>query len=82
MGQAEFDDALVRVKKLGEQPPQVLLELYGLFKQATTGDVTGKRPSALKFRDRAKFDAWASHKGKSKDAAMDEYVAVVDRLGG
>ena len=80
MGQKEFDDALARVKTLPDQPPEVLLELYGLYKQATAGDVAGKRPGMLDFKGRAKYDAWASRKGMSSDQAMDEYVAVVDRL--
>lgn len=80
MGQAEFDAALQAVKTLPDQPPEVLLELYGLFKQASTGDATGKRPGMLDFKGRAKYDAWASRKGMSKDAAMDAYVAVVERL--
>lgn len=80
MGQQEFDEALEKVKTLPDQPPNVLLELYGLFKQSTAGDVTGKRPGMLDFRGRAKYDAWAAHKGTSKDAAMDAYIGVVERL--
>lgn len=80
MGQKEFDEALERVKTLPDQPPDVLLELYGLFKQSTTGDVSGKRPGMLDFKGRAKYDAWATRKGMSKDAAMDAYVETVERL--
>ena len=80
MGQKEFDEALEKVKTLPEQPPNVLLELYGLFKQSSAGDVTGKRPGMLDFKGRAKFDAWATRKGMSKIEAMDAYVGVVKRL--
>ena len=80
MGQKEFDEALEKVKTLPDQAPNVLLELYGLFKQSTAGDVTGKRPGMLDFKGRAKYDAWDSRKGMSKDAAMDTYVGVVERL--
>jgi acyl-CoA-binding protein len=80
MGQKEFDEALERVKTLPDQPPDVLLELYGLFKQSTAGDVSGKRPGMLDFKGRAKYDAWATRKGMSKDQAMDAYVEVVERL--
>jgi len=58
----------------------VLLELYGLFKQSTAGDVSGKRPGMLDFKGRAKYDAWATRKGMSKDQAMDAYVETVERL--
>jgi acyl-CoA-binding protein len=59
-----------------------LLELYGLFKQATAGDVSGSRPGMLDFKGRAKYDAWASRKGRSRESAMDAYVKVVLRLAG
>ena len=80
MGQPEFEKALEDVKTLPDQPPNVLLELYGLFKQATVGDVTGKRPGLLDLKGKAKYDAWATRKGMIKEAAMDEYVAVAKRL--
>jgi carboxylesterase len=56
-----------------------MLELYALYKQSTTGDATGSRPGMLDVKGRAKFDAWAKHKGKSKDAAMEAYIALVGR---
>jgi len=80
MGQKEFDEALEKVKTLPDQPPDVLLELYGLFKQSTAGDVSGKRPGMLDFKGRAKYDAWATRKGMSKDQAMDAYIGTVERL--
>ena len=76
-----FEDAQKRVKTLSARPSDgELLELYGLFKQATAGDVSGSRPGMLDFKGRAKFDAWAKRKGSTKDAAMIAYVALVDRL--
>ena len=80
---AKFEDAQARVKKLASAPStDDLLELYALYKQATTGDVSGSRPGMLDMKGRAKFDAWAKKKGISKDDAMTKYVALVDRLGG
>jgi len=78
-----FEDAQSRVKALTQAPSNDdLLELYALFKQATAGDVTGSRPGMMDFKGRAKFDAWAKKKGTGKDAAMEAYVALVDRLCG
>lgn len=77
----QFEGAADRVQKLAKRPNNdVLLELYGLFKQATEGDVSGKRPGMLDLRGRAKWDAWASRKGMSADKARDAYVALVERL--
>jgi diazepam-binding inhibitor (GABA receptor modulator, acyl-CoA-binding protein) len=77
----KFEDAQRRVKALSSTPGNDdLLELYALFKQATAGDVTGSRPGMMDFKGRAKFDAWTKKKGTAKDAAMEAYVALVDRL--
>ena len=79
----KFDDAQKRVKELKSTPSNDdLLELYALYKQATSGDVSGSRPGMMDFKGRAKFDAWAGKKGLSKDDAMSKYVALVDRLVG
>ena len=58
-----------------------MLALYGLYKQATTGDVTGSRPGVFDVKGRAKWDAWAAKKGTPTEQAIDEYVALAKRLG-
>ena len=79
----KFEDAQRRVKELKSAPDtDKLLELYALYKQGTTGDATGSRPGMMDFKGRAKWDAWATKKGTTKDAAMEAYVALVDRLTG
>jgi len=77
----DFQQALTRVKALPATPSNdVLLDLYGLYKQATEGDVQGKRPGMLDLKGRAKYDAWTGRKGLSKDAAKTAYIALVARL--
>ena len=77
----KFEDAQARAKKLTKSPSNDdLLELYALYKQATSGDVSGSRPGMLDLKGRAKFDAWAKRKGLSKDDAMKKYVALVEKL--
>lgn len=76
-----FVDAQQRVKALTTTPaPTDLLELYGLYKQATVGDVSGERPRLLDLKGRAKWDAWASRRGMSASTAMERYIALVARL--
>jgi diazepam-binding inhibitor (GABA receptor modulating acyl-CoA-binding protein) len=41
------------------------LELYALYKQATTGDVNTAQPWKVQLEARAKHDAWSSKKGIS-----------------
>ena len=77
----QFESAVSRSKELTRRPSnEELLQLYGLFKQSTDGDVTGDRPGGFDFRAIAKYDAWAEQKNKSKDQAMQEYIALVGRL--
>ena len=58
----------------------MLLQLYALYKQATEGDVEGKRPGFTDMVGRAKYDAWAAVKGTATDDAMQRYVDLVDSL--
>ena len=75
-----FAEAQARIKPKTGLPGDTLLELYALFKQATFGDATGERPGVLDLRGRAKFDAWAGHRGQTRDAAMQVYIALVEKL--
>ncbi|MBA2540962.1 MAG: acyl-CoA-binding protein [Deltaproteobacteria bacterium] len=72
-----FADAQAKIKPVTGLGNDTMLELYALYKQSTTGDATGSRPGMLDLKGRAKFDAWAKHKGASKDAAMEAYIALV-----
>ena len=77
----KFEDAQKRVKTLKSNPGNdKLLALYALYKQGTSGDVSGKRPGMLDMKGRAKYDGWAKQKGMMKDAAMQAYVDLVDGL--
>ena len=76
-----FDAAVAASKKLPEKPDNMtLLKIYSLYKQATEGDVEGKRPGFTDMVGRAKYDAWASLKGKGADEAMQEYVDLIESL--
>ncbi|MEE8410127.1 MAG: acyl-CoA-binding protein [Myxococcota bacterium] len=77
----KFKEAQEKVNGLTQRPSnEELLELYGLYKQGTTGDVSGKRPGMLDMKGRAKYDAWTKQKGTAGDTAKETYVALVDDL--
>jgi diazepam-binding inhibitor (GABA receptor modulating acyl-CoA-binding protein) len=77
----DFVACTERVQTLKTKPStDELLELYALFKQATSGDVSSARPGIFDIKGRKKFDAWASKKGTTSDAAMAAYVALVNNL--
>ena len=76
-----FDKAVTESKQLPEKPDNMtLLKIYALYKQATEGDCEGKRPGFTDMVGRAKYDAWAAIKGKSSEAAMQEYVDLIESL--
>ncbi|XP_075256800.1 acyl-CoA-binding protein-like [Convolutriloba macropyga] len=78
-----FNKAAEEVKNLTSKPTdQELLALYGLFKQATVGDVNTSRPGMLDLKGKAKWDAWNALKGKSKEDAETEYIAKVEEMKG
>jgi diazepam-binding inhibitor (GABA receptor modulator, acyl-CoA-binding protein) len=77
----EFEEAVAITKTLTVRPAnEILLKLYGLFKQATEGDINGERPGGFDFKGAAKYDAWESEKGKSAADAMQEYINLVNSL--
>jgi acyl-CoA-binding protein len=79
--QAEFESCQEEVKQLSARPSNNdLLTLYATFKQATVGDVQGKRPGMLDVAGRAKFDAWGKLSGSDAEAAMQSYIAKVREL--
>ena len=77
-----FQQAVARSKTLTEKPGNdILLQLYALYKQATEGDINIESPSNMfDFVAKAKYEAWAALKGKPKDAAMKEYVQLINKL--
>ena len=78
---AQFDKAVAESKSLPEKPDNMtLLKIYALYKQATAGDVEGKRPGFTDMIGRAKWDAWNEAKGKSGDEAMQEYIDLIESL--
>ena len=83
MSNALFEQAAEAAKSLPEKPDNdTLLKLYALYKQGTTGDVTGDKPGFFDFVGLAKYDAWEQLQGTSAEDAQDQYVALVRELGG
>jgi acyl-CoA-binding protein len=79
----QFEIAAREAQNLSRKPDnQTLLQLYAYYKQATAGDVSGKRPGITDMRGQAKFDAWKKTQGMSKEAAMQAYIDLVARLKG
>jgi diazepam-binding inhibitor (GABA receptor modulating acyl-CoA-binding protein) len=76
-----FEQAVADSKALPEKPDNMtLLKIYAMYKQASAGDVEGKRPGFTDMVGRAKWDAWNEFKGKSSDEAMQAYVDLIESL--
>lgn len=77
----QFKKASADVNGLSERPSnEDLLALYAFYKQATEGDNQTERPGGFDFKAAAKYNAWEKLSGTSKDQAMEQYIALVDRL--
>jgi acyl-CoA-binding protein len=84
---SELDDRFTAAadasKTLPARPDNdTLLAMYALYKQATVGDVEGKRPGFTDPVGKAKYDAWAKIKGMGADDAKAAYADLVEGLAG
>ena len=78
---ADFEAAVANSKKLSERPDNAtLLKIYGLYKQATAGDNSEKKPGFGDMVGRAKWDAWNACKGTPSDDAKRQYIALIESL--
>jgi len=76
-----FERAQAESRNLPERPDNAtLLKIYALFKQATTGAAHGERPGFADMVGRAKWDAWHSLAGTSREDAMRQYIDLIEEL--
>ncbi len=81
MDEEDFVRACNKVEKIYTRlNSSTIRKIYAYYKQATEGDVYGKRPGVLKLRERIKYDSWSSISGMSKDDARVAYVELVKNL--
>ena len=79
--QKAFKQASQDAQKLSKRPDNAtMLNLYALYKQASTGNVVGKRPGFTHPVGRAKHDAWSEYKGTTSETAMQSYIDLVEEL--
>ncbi|MDB5201109.1 MAG: acyl-CoA-binding protein [Ferruginibacter sp.] len=80
----QFEQAVSNSKDLSQKPSNdTLLQLYSFYKQATEGDVSADPPSnPFDFVNKAKYEAWTAQKGMTSESAMNEYIALVEKLKG
>jgi len=90
---AQFQAAADKVNNLpGDQAAKHMTELYGLYKQATEGDVNMKndevdasaadKASGPAGLSQAQWDSWNQFKGVSEEEAKRRYVARTNEITG
>ena len=78
---AEFNQAAEDIKNVASRPSDdEMLFIYSHYKQVTVGDCNTSRPGFMDFAGKAKWDAWDSRKGMSKEDAQAAYIAKVAEL--
>ena len=76
-----FNTAVNIVKNLKKRPSdEELLDLYGLYKQSTLGNVNTEKPNIFYFRERKKWEAWEKYLNLSQEKSKMEYVNMVKKL--
>lgn len=77
----KFEAAAAASKNLSERPDNAtMLKIYALYKQGSLGDNADKKPGFTDMVGRAKWDAWNGLKGTTQDAAMQQYIDLIDEL--
>ena len=77
-----FEKAVADSKNLPERPDNAtLLKIYALYKQGELAVTSGTEgPGFTDMIGRAKWDAWNEIKGTAKEAAMQQYVDLIESL--
>ncbi|EDW57857.1 acyl-CoA-binding domain-containing protein 5 [Drosophila virilis] len=80
-----FQAAVNVIKGLPKNGPyqpsmSMMLKFYGLFKQASEGNCSPKKPPFWDVVGRAKWDAWNSNRNLSKEQAMQRYVESLQEI--
>lgn len=80
----QFELAVAGSKLITTKPDNdTLLKLYSLYKQATEGNAPDEGPSnPFDFIAKAKHTAWAAISGMDADGAMQQYIALIEKLKG
>lgn len=78
----EFKRASHIVRNLAQQPKSgEFSKLYGLYKQATSGDCEISRPDSNDPMGLKKYNAWVHNRGMSRENAAHAYIAKAKEVG-
>lgn len=76
-----FQIAVNEVHNLPTKPSQdILLKLYGLYKQALIGVCNKEKPWAIEIEATMKWNAWNNERQLTQNQAMTTYIIIVNKL--
>ena len=82
--ESEFNTVVKSVQDTKENPIDLTtnekLDFYKYYKQATVGDCNISEPWSINFEAHAKWKAWKSIQGLSKETAMEAYIELYNRV--
>lgn len=58
----------------------VMLKLYGYYKQGIMGDCNIECPAFWQVKEKAKWEAWEQHRGMKKTHSMKKYIKLVESI--
>jgi diazepam-binding inhibitor (GABA receptor modulating acyl-CoA-binding protein) len=77
----EFLNSAESIKNAGKKlENDILLKLYGYYKQSTIGDCNTECPSFWQIKEKSKWEAWEQHKGIKKLHSMKKYIKLVSKI--
>jgi len=75
----KFNESVNKVNKLEEKPSnEILLKLYGLYKQVTVGNINIPQPSFFNYKLSEKWKSWNECKDIETEKAQQKYIDIVN----
>tara|TARA_E500000178_G_C16711215_1_gene612790 strand:+ start:59 stop:328 length:270 start_codon:yes stop_codon:yes gene_type:complete len=76
-----FEKSIQQVKNLdnNKKPSDdILLRLYGLYKQITLGNINTNKPSIFNYKLLKKWESWNECKDMETEKAQQKYIDIVN----
>ena len=75
----EYDKSIQKIMKIDNLHNDILLIIYGLYKQITVGDNT-ETPNFKTLKDKRKWESWKYYSGCTSKHCKLELIDIVNAL--
>ena len=77
----KFEKAFKRASAIKEKlPPDIMLQFYGYYKQATKGKNYSRPSGDSELRNAFKLNAWFQLNNLTEDEAKKKYIELVEKI--